>query len=199
MSGMERDGQLRDPIASGRLSQIWAESDDGAYRRSAVLVPFLPGEGVWNLLFLKRASHLSKHGGEVCFPGGMKEPGDRTVVETALREMEEETSIPPCQVRPLAVLSPERTVVSAVNVHPVVGVLSGVRSIHDLTLGSEEIQDACVVPYSLFFVPPVLRSVLVHGEKVTYPEYSLPNGWRLWGVSARILHRIEALSIEEDV
>ena len=196
---MERDGGLRDPIAPGRLSQLWTETDDGAYRRSAVLVPFLPGEGAWSLLFLKRASNLSRHGGEVCFPGGMQESGDRTILETALRETEEETAIPPHRIRPLAVLPPECTVVSAVNVHPVVGVLSGVHSVDDLTLNSEEVQDACMVPYALFFAPPVLHSVLVHGEQVTYPEYFLPNGWRLWGVTARILRRIVTLSVGEGV
>lgn len=38
---------------------------------------------------------MRKHAGEVCFPGGKREPGDQDDVATALREAQEELGIDP--------------------------------------------------------------------------------------------------------
>jgi 8-oxo-dGTP pyrophosphatase MutT (NUDIX family) len=46
------------------------------------------------ILFEKRSSHLRAHPDEVCLPGGMVSVGgDRSIVQTCLREMEEEIGI----------------------------------------------------------------------------------------------------------
>ena len=37
---------------------------------------------------------------------------------------------------------------------------------------------------------PHMHTVLVDGRRVEYPEYPLENGWRIWGMTARILARI---------
>lgn len=64
----------------------------GASRSYAVLCPLLErGDGL-HLLFEVRAPQL-RQGGEVCFPGGRMEPGE-SVPDCALRETEEELSIP---------------------------------------------------------------------------------------------------------
>jgi len=64
----------------------------GAERSYAVLCPLLErGDGL-HLLFEVRAPQL-RQGGEVCFPGGRME-GAESVLECALRETEEELSIP---------------------------------------------------------------------------------------------------------
>ena len=47
------------------------------------------------MLFGIRSHNLSTHKGEVCFPGGMVDEEDLGIVETALRETEEELGIKP--------------------------------------------------------------------------------------------------------
>lgn len=64
----------------------------GARRSYAVLCPLVAQADGLHLLFEVRAAHL-RQGGEVCFPGGRMEPGE-TVFDCALRETEEELSIP---------------------------------------------------------------------------------------------------------
>jgi 8-oxo-dGTP pyrophosphatase MutT (NUDIX family) len=64
----------------------------GARREFAVLCPLLEFPDGLRLLFEVRAKNL-RQGGEVCFPGGGREPGE-TPTDCALRETEEELSIP---------------------------------------------------------------------------------------------------------
>jgi len=41
------------------------------------------------ILFIKRSENLPTHKGHIAFPGGKKENSDKNIVETALREAEE--------------------------------------------------------------------------------------------------------------
>ncbi|MDP0488379.1 MAG: NUDIX domain-containing protein, partial [Fusobacterium sp. JB020] len=65
---------------------------------SSVLVLFCEFEGKVNILFEKRAESIS-HGGEVSFPGGVKEKRDKVSMETALRETFEEIGIKPERIK----------------------------------------------------------------------------------------------------
>jgi len=59
-------------------------------------LPGLPVDAAWRsepaLILTRRAAHLRNHAGQWAFPGGRLDPGE-TVVETALREMEEEVDV----------------------------------------------------------------------------------------------------------
>ena len=65
----------------------------GKYRFYSVLVPFIEHDGEVFLLLEKRARDLDANPGEICFPGGMMEPGE-TPEEAAVRECGEELGIP---------------------------------------------------------------------------------------------------------
>jgi len=64
----------------------------GAKREYAVLCPLVEKPDGLHFLFEVRAAQL-RQGGEVCFPGGRMEP-EETFIDCALRETEEELSIP---------------------------------------------------------------------------------------------------------
>ena len=65
---------------------------------SAVLVPFLSKAGDDHIILTKRASHLSKHAGQISFPGGRIDASDASERAAALREAEEEIALPPTLV-----------------------------------------------------------------------------------------------------
>src|ERR1043166_9208735 len=59
---------------------------------AAVLLPIIP-RAEPSVLFTRRTPHLSRHAGQVSFPGGRLHADDPSLVRTALRETEEETGI----------------------------------------------------------------------------------------------------------
>ena len=74
-------------------------------------------------MFTVRAAALSRHAGEISFPGGLQDPGE-TLVETALREAHEEIGLDPDAVDDsLGALPPVHTFVSGILVVPFVGML----------------------------------------------------------------------------
>ena len=181
-------------ISTNRNFPLWKDLSRNAMRQSAVLVPLFLAKGVLRILFLLRSPHLSRHGGEICFPGGMKEASDESPLQTALRETEEETGIPPEAVDPLLLLPPEYTVVSSVEVFPVLGIVSGVDPEKDLVLQPSEIAAAYTVDMALFLAEPRRKLFMNQGQEVAYPEYDLPDGSVVWGVTARILEKVRCVS-----
>lgn len=72
---------------------------------SAVLVPvFRDGAGDLRVLLVVRGAH-GLHGGQLGFPGGKVEPEDGSLLETALREAEEEVGLARSDVEVLAELA----------------------------------------------------------------------------------------------
>jgi len=183
------DFALREKFGTGFLPS-WEGLETSGKGKSAVLVPFFPAGSGLRLLFLRRSPDLRHHAGEVCFPGGMREPGDVSPLDTALRETEEETAIRAQLVEPLSVLPVEYAVVSGVAVVPVAGIVRGIDPDSDLVLSSGEIEGSVTIAIEDLSPDPVMQTVVIDGKKHCYPEYFLPNGWRIWGVTGRILFRV---------
>lgn len=66
--------------------------DEETFSYYSVIVPLVQKEGKWFLLYEKRAKHLKRGAGEICFPGGRIEDGE-SPLGAALRELEEELLI----------------------------------------------------------------------------------------------------------
>jgi 8-oxo-dGTP pyrophosphatase MutT (NUDIX family) len=95
---------------------------EGEEVQAAVLVPLFFKQGIPHLLFIKRASHLRRHRGEVAFPGGRRDPQDTSPVMTALRETAEEIGLPAEQVLVIGLLESFSTS-TGFQITPVVGVI----------------------------------------------------------------------------
>jgi 8-oxo-dGTP pyrophosphatase MutT (NUDIX family) len=74
-----------------------------------------------DVLLLSRATTLRAHPGEVAFPGGRVDPGDRDPVSAALREAREETGLDPSGVDVLGTLPAVPLAFSRHLVSPVLG------------------------------------------------------------------------------
>ncbi|MGJ0629032.1 CoA pyrophosphatase [Xenorhabdus bovienii] len=91
-------------------------------RNAAVLLPIICKPEP-TLLLTQRAKNLRSHAGQIAFPGGAADPEDHSLIATALREAEEEVSIPHHKVQVLGQLAPLDSS-GGYRVTPVVGLVS---------------------------------------------------------------------------
>nr|WP_246032107.1 CoA pyrophosphatase [Leptospira fluminis] len=61
---------------------------------SSVIMPLFHDENGYGFLLQKRNSKLLAHPGQIAFPGGVKDPEDKDLLSTALREWTEEMGVP---------------------------------------------------------------------------------------------------------
>jgi len=131
-----------------------------------------------------RSPNLSTHSGEMAFPGGKRDPEDRDLLATALREAEEEVALPPGQVEVIGSLG---QVVSKhlLQVTPWVGVISPQLPLEP---NPYEIERIHRVPLSYLLNPANQRMDQIHfsGKVQQVPAWEW-QGELIWGLTAYVL------------
>lgn len=153
-------------------------------RPAAVLAPLILHDGAPRLLFTERAAHLSKHAGQISFPGGRVDDGDATPADAALREVEEEIGVPSSQVELIGRFDPYETV-TGFRVTPFVGVL---KPGFELRPDPGEVADVFEAPFEfLMDARNHERQYRVwQGQKRYF--YAMPwEGRFIWGATAGML------------
>lgn len=156
----------------------------GDLRSASVLVPVLPGPGGAELLLTLRTHTVETHKGQVAFPGGTADDGDRDPVDTALREAEEELGLGRASVEVVGMLDDLETP-TGFHVTPVVG---WVADLPPLVPNPKEVAEVFRVPLGFFADPASGRTEarLVRGKE--HPTWIYTYGGRtIWGVSAAII------------
>src|ERR687896_1992897 len=92
-------------------------------RRAAVLVPVLLEPEGARLVYTVRRDDLTDHAGQISFPGGSMDLEDGSLLETALREAEEEIDLRPDLVEVVGELEEMYIPPSDFRVSPFVGLL----------------------------------------------------------------------------
>ena len=156
-------------------------------RLAAVLLPLIDGD---RLVLTRRTEHLSRHPGEISFPGGLAQDDDLDLASTALRETEEELGLSPDAVEVLGALAPVHTFVSAILVVPFVGLVSGAPAFNP-----SEAEIAEVLSYPLGELEAVETTVEWPRGKHVYRGFAYPmsDGNTVWGATATILHELIVL------
>jgi 8-oxo-dGTP pyrophosphatase MutT (NUDIX family) len=94
-----------------------------AGRGAAVLMPIFEMDGDLHVVYIRRSDHVESHRGQVAFPGGRVDPGDETLLHTALREAQEEVGIDPASVDVLGGIEGTVARTSEIHVTPFIGVI----------------------------------------------------------------------------
>jgi hypothetical protein len=167
----------------GSLEQAPAPTAGAGDRLAAVLALLVEDDG--SIVFTERAAGLSRHAGEVSFPGGLAEVGDGSLARTALREAWEEIGLDPALPEVLGALPPVHTYVSGILVTPFVAVVDGLPS---LAPADGEIARVLTVP---------IERLVAAERTVTWsrPGGRLWTGWvyvvedaTIWGATGSMLH-----------
>jgi 8-oxo-dGTP pyrophosphatase MutT (NUDIX family) len=174
-----------------KLFEQWREP-----MNASVLVPLVERDDGVHVLLTRRTDHLTDHAGQVSFPGGRADPGDVDVVDTALRETQEEVGLPRERVQVLGPLNTYSTVSSYV-VTPIVGLITPP---FQLVLDAFEVAEAFEVPLSFLMTPAHHQRHAMEYEGVKRQFLSMP--WQgidaqgqpreyfIWGATAAMLRNL---------
>lgn len=156
-------------------------------RPAAVLVPVVLRDGDAHLILTTRSRNLSKHAGQIAFPGGRIDPEDATPLDAALREAREEIDLDARFVTPLGWLDPY-AVGSGFIVLPLVATVS---PDYVVRANPDEVEDVFEVPLGFLMTP---ENHQTHSRQVpggVRHYLAMPWGKRyIWGATAAMLRNL---------
>jgi 8-oxo-dGTP pyrophosphatase MutT (NUDIX family) len=151
---------------------------------AAVLIPLFLKNGSWHILFTKRTDHLQHHRGEISFPGGVRHPEDRDLLQTALRESWEEVGIEPSDVQILGQLD-DFFSIHNYHVTPYVGVIP---ASYPFAPNPDEIERLMEVPLEALRDPTIFRAEEWQRDGIQRLVYFYRYGDdEIWGLTAAML------------
>jgi 8-oxo-dGTP pyrophosphatase MutT (NUDIX family) len=149
---------------------------------AAVLVPIHGWPENPGLVFTERRSDLRRHAGEISFPGGRRDAGER-LLDTALREAEEEIGLSRGKVEIVGALPPIGTFVTNYKIHPFVGLIE-----HGLPFepNPAEVESVLVASLDELAAGYEKRRLVRRGVPIKTDTFQISDKL-IWGATARIL------------
>jgi 8-oxo-dGTP pyrophosphatase MutT (NUDIX family) len=175
-----------EPVERATILEDLIEGQHPHARKAAVLLALFEREGETHVLFIKRASTLRVHSGQMALPGGGVEPVDSSLVMTALRESQEEIGLDPARVDVLGLLNPVFTVVSNYLIVPVVAYLP--QGPGELSTQPGEVAEIIFARLQRLASPSIFHTEEWTRDGQTRTIYFYDYGkYRIWGVTGRII------------
>ena len=165
------------------------------YSEASILVIFINNkiDQESYILITQRKKNLRKHAGQVAFPGGRRETFDKNLLETALRETEEEINLSKDNYDIIGDLPNFYTGTGYV-VTPFVALMKPDSNWQNLIFPNPEEVEKIFTPKSIELLspkfhirekPPITSSMLMTW-RINY------NNENIWGLTARVLVTISA-------
>ncbi len=156
------------------------------FSHAAVLVPLFQKDGDCHLLFTKRSEEVKYHKGEISFPGGVVDEEDRELINTALREADEEIGLKERDVQIIGVLDDIVTITEFI-VTPIVGFFPYP---YPFKVSEVEIAELIEVPLAFLLEEDCFseREIFRGGQKEVVYAYQYGRHI-IWGATARILRQ----------
>ncbi len=154
-------------------------------RDSAVLIPLFERDGELSLIFTRRTGQVKHHKHQISFPGGVRESGDCTLQDTALRETEEEIGLKRSHVEIMGAIDDLHTV-TGFRITPFAGLIPPE---YPFVLNSVEIKELITVPASQLLEPSIFSSGFrtFQGKKYQSYFFRVNEKTVIWGATAEIL------------
>jgi 8-oxo-dGTP pyrophosphatase MutT (NUDIX family) len=154
---------------------------------AAVLVPIYRENDEYYIIFTRRTHMVSTHKGQISLPGGSRDPGDTSMLDTALRECTEEVGLACNAVDILGRLDDFPTHVSHFLISPYIGLIPWP---YTFTLSESETAEIIKVPVSaLLDIKCLSEGNEIVNDKLIPACFYTYNGNVIWGATARILQQ----------
>ncbi|WP_154171921.1 CoA pyrophosphatase [Vibrio metoecus] len=181
--------QFHLPVAYHRESLLRvAHLAPDTLRKASVLIGLVERQQGLHVILTKRAAHLRHHPGQISFPGGKYEEGDRSLQHTAKREAREEIGILEEKIHIVGQL-PELVTVSQFVVTPI---LAFVESDYQIQLDHNEVDEVFEVPISFLLDRKKLYSGTFQLKNHCHRVFAIPYKQHfIWGMTAQIIQSLQ--------
>lgn len=150
-------------------------------------------KGEDRLLFTRRTDRVLHHKGQICFPGGARDPADATLWETALRESREEIGLDGRSVTLIRELERQRTPSGFI----VTPYLASIDPPFHWRPNPVEIAEIFSVALDHLRDPRNLRMVRRTFNDIQYLDPAFSFGpHEIWGMTGRVLCELLAIPID---
>ncbi len=175
--------------SQSRLKWLMEGMDSSNAKKSGVLILIYPDQDGPTTVVIQRPDYDGMHGGQVSLPGGKREESDATLIDTALRETQEELGVPSASVTVIGTLTELYIPPSNYLVLPVVGFT---REKPKFTPDPVEVEKIIEIRIGQLSDPSykTTQEINVHGFVLTAPCYTI-HGATIWGATAMILSELE--------
>ena len=160
--------------------------------KSAVLILFYLDKNKVSIPFILRPDYNGVHSGQVAFPGGRYEKDDKSMIETALREAQEEVNIDPNKVSILGTLTNLYIPPSNYIVTPVVAFT---ETKPDFVRDPSEVAQIIEAEIDFLFNPDLRKEKIINvrGYEIEAPYFDIDN-YVVWGATAMMLSELTEVS-----
>ena len=178
-----------EPIEHASMLRYTLGSHYPSARNASVLVGLFDQNNETHVAFIRRASTLRAHSGEIAFPGGAADVSDVSPIVTALREAQEEIGLDPSRVEVLGIMPPVFTVISNFLITPVVAYLP--EGPGKLQLQMSEVAEIILLPLQGLANPAIYHTEQWMQDNVPHTVYFFDYAsYRIWGATARMLNTL---------
>lgn len=139
-----------------------------------------------DILLTKRTMLVESHKGQVSFPGGFWEAHDASLVQTALRECQEEIGTQPEHIQVVGGLPPVQTH-QGVYIYPWVGLMDFP---YPFALSAAEVEKVIFLPVQSLLDDGLKPVTVKVGEIRVVSEGIYAENELVWGATARILDQL---------
>lgn len=157
---------------------------------SSVLVVMIPEVTSFSLLYTVRSSSLRSHTNQISFPGGRAEENE-TVVETALREANEEIGLLSSNISIIGTLSPLFVPNSNSGITPILSVL---EQSQPFTVNKEEVDEVFYTNINLLQDTSIQHFPMhYNNQQYKVPYWNVHSKIPLWGATAIITKEVATI------
>jgi 8-oxo-dGTP pyrophosphatase MutT (NUDIX family) len=174
--------------SSDRMLRNFPKIPGADAKEAAVLILLFPDKGYVHTVLMQRPDYKGIHGGQISFPGGKRESSDNDVIQTALREAQEETGVNPEKISVINTLTPLFIPVSNMIVTTVA---AWTNNKPDFRHHPGEVIFLFNAELKRLLDPSIVKTRImeIHGNEINVKHFDY-DGNIIWGATAMMLHEL---------